>query len=83
MQTQSVILNESKPERPTSARRYARRLEGGKRLNLIQARLNDGEREQYDRVKAVTGLNDSALIREALAQFAVARVGNESGKSEG
>lgn len=49
--------------------RNAPRLEGGKRLNLVQARLNDGEREQFDRMKARLGMTDSGVIRAALARL--------------
>jgi len=39
---------------------------GGKRLNLVQARLNDNEREKLDGLRRRTGLTDSALVRAAL-----------------
>ena len=53
----------------TTMSRNAPRLEGGKRLNLIQARLNDGERDRLDRIKAELGMTDSAVIRTALARL--------------
>ncbi len=48
----------------------APRLEGGKRLNLVQARLNDGERQRLDALRRQTGLSDSALVRVALSGLA-------------
>jgi hypothetical protein len=45
-------------------------LKGGKRLNLVQARLNDNERERLDGLRRRTGLSDSALVRAALIGLA-------------
>lgn len=42
------------------------RLYAGKRLNTVQARLNDNERETLNGLRRRTGLSDSALIRAAL-----------------
>ncbi len=50
--------------------RNAPRLAGGKRLNLVQARLNDGERQALDALRRKTGLSDSALVRAALDELA-------------
>lgn len=60
-------MNERERSRPRRTKRtsgrYAPRLEAGKRLNLIQARLNDNERAALDELKLSTGLNDSGLVR--------------------
>ena len=53
--------------RPSPRRRYAPRIQGVKRVNLIQARLNDSERARLDRLREQTGLSDSDVVRRALA----------------
>ena len=45
-------------------------LAGGQRLNLVQARLNDGERDALDALRRKTGLSDSDLVRTALEDMA-------------
>jgi hypothetical protein len=51
------------------ARRQSQRLADGKRLSLVQARLNDNERERLNSLRQTTGLSDSALVRAALEEL--------------